>query len=266
MRWIALLGAAAVLSACGGHRAPSPRDQVTAYVGRVNAAEAKMRVPVGAVQEALSEFGHGRLQPATVRRLAGAQATLGRLRRQLAAADPPPQAAQLHKLLLELISREASLAGEIHTLALFDPAFAAVLQPLRKANTDAQAQLEGLRSTPRIAAVLGAYRATIERVRARLGRLTPPAVEKPLYDAQRTRLAGLDAALGSLLSAIRTKDVNASLRAEHELSVATVGVDSLANQRAEQQAVIAYNRAVAALTALGVRVADERNRLQGSLN
>jgi hypothetical protein len=265
VRSAAALIAVVVLAGCGGGHKPTARDKVVDYIARVNMAEQQMRGPVGTAQQAVLEFSQGKYGAATVQRLGHAQATLERLRRRLRASDPPPEAAKLGRLLVQMVGEEASLAGELHQLTLFDPKFAAALRPLPAANARSRKQLQGLKNPVDVAAVIAEYRRSVERSRAALAKLSPPALEKPLYDAQVARLAALDTSLRQLEKALAEKDPKAVAEAEHAVSVASVSSDSAANQRAQRAAVQAYDASVRRLRSLARAVALERNRLQTTL-
>jgi hypothetical protein len=260
-----LVLAALAATGCGGKHTATPRERVSAYIGRVNAIEAQLRAPVGSTQQAVSEFSSGHYGAATIRRLAKAEATLAKLQRRLAAAAPPAEARKLHRLLVSLVAQERSLVAELHTLTLFDPAFTAALGPLAAANAQSQADLKGQTDPAAVAAVVERYRTAVEGSLTALRRLEPPTVERPSYDAQVHRLVALDAALGKLRAAVLAKDPQAAARAEHAIAVASVSTDSTANQAAQRDAVRAYDAAVRRVRTLESRIAVERNRLQVSL-
>lgn len=264
MRRTPLLALVVATTACGGAHHPSARDQVGGYIGRVNIIETGMQQPLLHVQSAVQSFAKHRTNASTAAALAGADATLARLRTRLAAAGPPPQARKLQRLLLELVDRERALAQELRALGTFDPAFAAALGPLAQANQAAQARLHGSHRATEVTSAVLAYRAAVRRARAAAGKLEPPAVERPLYTAQVARLDALDAALTRLLKAVAARDDQGIARAEHAISVASVSPDSTANQRAQRAAVQAFDAQVRSISALVRRIARERDRLQAT--
>ena len=99
----------------------------------------------------------------------------------------------------------------------------------------------------------------------RIRHLRPPAVERPLFEAQLTRLIALSSALAGFEHAVRTHDLTATARFQHAVSVASVSADTHANQLAQRAAVVAYDARVSSVQALATRVQRERDRLQATL-
>lgn len=265
MRILLAVAAVLLLAGCGGSHSATPRDHVSAYLGRERAIVNRSQPALVAVHQALVDFSHHRSSPATAKQLARASATFARLGRELKAANPPPQAAKLNRLLLELVAKQASLTGELRSLIAFEPKFTAALRPVAAANTRARASLAAARTSAAVAAAVGTYRAAVERSLHALRPLDPPALERPLYEAQLQRLAALDAALGHLAAAAAANDAGAATRAEREVNAAAVSSDSRANQVAERDAVVAYDRSVAAIAKLTQQISAERDRLQLTL-
>ena len=268
MQRLAVLAALVLLPACGGstHRAPSAsRAAVTAYLTRVNNTELLMQKPLRAVSTATAAFTHAHNSAATAAVLAGAQGTMDDLYARLVLVTPPAPAKRLHSLLLALVQRQASLAGELHDLTVFNPAFSAAIQPVVAASAQARKALRGTKKTARVAAAIHAYRTAIEGVVVRIRHLRPPAVERPLFEAQLTRLIALSSALAGFEHAVRTHDLTATARFQHAVSVASVSADTHANQLAQRAAVVAYDARVSSVQALATRVQRERDRLQATL-
>lgn len=262
MRALVVLAVAAALTGCGGSHSPSTRDRVSAYLARENAIDAQMQSSLAAVRQAFGDFARNRTSAATRRELANSVATFDRLRLRLSERHPPPAASKLHRLLLRLVTREATLTRELQQLTIFEPAFVRVLRPLAKANAATQSRLAKTKDPASVAATVRSYRAKVQRALRALRPLHPPALERPSFDAQVARLEALDAALGELATAAAAGDTRAAAEAEHEVSVASVSTDSRANQMAEQNAVRAYDRAVAGIATLSQKISAERDRLQ----
>jgi hypothetical protein len=259
----ALLVAVAVLAGCGkSEHKPTARDQVVAYMGRVNVVEYDLRKPLVRVQRAVQAFSKATNRAATIKALGNADVTLERLRAQLAATVPPPPARKLHGLLLDLVDRERLLASELKDVLVFDPAFAAALRPLAAANATAQARLQGPHPLAEVARAVRDYRAAVRRSLTASRALDPPELERPLYDAQVARLVALDRTLGGLLDAITARDAVRIARAQHAVGVASVSSDSTRSQQAERAAIQQFNRDVRAITIVVRQIATERNRLQ----
>ena len=268
MRRLAVLASLVLLTACGGggHRNQSAsRAAVAAYLTRVDNIEAVMNQPLRDVSAATVAFAHSRDPATTAPALARAEQTLLSVSAQLSLAKSPAAAHTLQTLLLQLIGRQAMLAGELHDFAIFNPAFAAAMRPLAQANTTAHAALKGKQKPAQAADQIRAYRVAVAAAVKQVRTLRPPSVERPLYSAQLKRLTLLDTTLAGLERAVRARDVIAAARLEHAVSVASVSSDSRANQLAEQAAANAYNARVASVQALARRVQQERNRLQVTL-
>jgi hypothetical protein len=270
MRRLSVLAALVLLTACGGgshHQTSAARAAVTAYLARVNSTEAEMQKPLQQVSAATRAFTHphGASAATTTVALAQAQRTLIDLYTRLLLVTPPKAAKPLHSLLLRLIQRQASLAGELRELSIFNPAFAATLQPLVAANASARTQLLGTKKPAKVVAALEAYRVAIEDVAQALHKLQPPAVERPLFEAQLARLDALGATIGQLQGAVRAHDPTATAKFQHAVSVASVLSDSTARQKAQRNAVIAYDNRVASVQALARQVQREHDRLQSTL-
>jgi hypothetical protein len=265
---LALLAAVVLLAACGGgggKQTSASRVAVTAYLTRVNQTEKKLDVPLRQVTAAAAAFGHARYSPELTAQLAIAQNTLLGLYAQLVLIKPPATARKLQSLLLQLVQRQAALAGELRKLSVFNPAFGRVMQPLIEANTTASTKLHATKKAADVAAAVLDYKAAIDGAIPSVRRLQPPAMERPLYNAQLTRLEALSATLGQLAAAIRARDLTALAKARHAVSVASVSSDSRPNQIAERTAVLEYNARAASVKALSLAVQREHDRLQVGL-
>jgi hypothetical protein len=262
VRPAALLALAVLLLAgCGdsGRR----HDAVSAYFDRVNVLQSAMAKPLVEVSKANRDFAKGSGDPAKVRaRLARSEHTLTTLRRRLARVEPPADAAQLQKLLLQLFDRERALAHETLQLADFIPAFSAALTPVAPAGRRLKAELGGKGSADEKAAALERYGAAVSSVLRRLTPLDPPPSSRPVWAAQVRTLRQVREAVTALAAALRAKktaDIGPLL---HRFDVAAVGNQSVAAQKAQIAAVKAYNGRVRALDTLATEIARERLRLQ----
>jgi hypothetical protein len=97
---------------------------------------------------------------------------------QLLAANPPPQAAKLQRLLLAVVARQAALTSELRTLEVFEPAFAAALTPVAEANTAARTRLRAAKAPAEVADAVDTYRAAVGRSLKKLRPLRPRAGER----------------------------------------------------------------------------------------
>ncbi|MCW2962872.1 MAG: hypothetical protein JWO17_124 [Actinomycetia bacterium] len=268
MRTIGLLAVAVLLlSACGGAKPhPSPtRGAVSAYITRVDNIEFEMQKPLNSIAVATSSYAQGRPAVKTAAAFATAEITLLDLYSRLILVTPPPPARKLHELVLRLVHRQAALAGDLHDLVSFNPAFVKTLQPLVAANAAARRALRSSKKRSLVAQSVHAFRVSIDDVSRHLHSLHPPAVERPLFDAQVARLAALSASLTQLEDAIRANDPTAIARFQHAVSVASVSSDTRANQLAEREAVLTYNERVASVKTLAQQTMQERDHLQLTL-
>jgi hypothetical protein len=260
-----LVALLALTTACGGSGGNSTRDHVSAYITRVDAIQLAQRHSIVLVQQAVVDFSHGKKPPVVIKHLTSAQATLKNLRAHIAAVAAPPQAQKLRRLVLELFVREAALTTELRDLAVFSPRFADAVRPIAKANLAAKASIASTKDPASVAAAIQQYRAAVRASLVAARKLHPPAVERPLYDAQVARLVALDRSLGQLIKALQARDLNAVARAEHAISVASVSSDSLVAQQAQRAAVMAHNSRAASASSLARRIQLEVNRLQVAL-
>ena len=196
--------------------------------------------------------------------------TIRKLRRELAAVEPPPEAKQLRALLLELLDREVALAQEVAQLGSFVPHFAAALHPLAAADAALKAALaqtaKGKAATKaldaRKATALETYAATLESVIGNVRALHPPPVWEPGYGAQLSALGQLRSSGLALAQAIRANRAGAIPTLLHRFDLAAVADQSVAVQKREVAAVQAYDARITALRALARKIELERVRLQ----
>lgn len=260
-----LVALLALATGCGGSGGSSTRDDVSAYITRVDAIQLRQRQSIVLMQQAVADFSHGKKVPVVIKQLTSADATLKMLRARIAAVAAPPQAQKLHRLVLELFDREAALTTELRDLAVFSPRFADALRPIAEANVAAKASITATKDPKAVAGAVQHYRTAVRTSLVAVRKLQPPAVERPLYDAQVARLVALESSLGQLINALQARDLNAVTRAEHAVSVASVSSDSLVAQQAQRAAVVAYNRRAASVSSLARRIQLELNRLQVAL-
>ena len=179
---------------------------------------------------------------------------------------PPPDAAHLHALLLAFVAHEESIAGEVVQLATFVPAFDATLQELAPASTAVKAVLAAKTATVADkAAALDRYGAALTPIIRQLKALHPPLASRPVWSQQTATLVSVRAAATALAEALRQNQGAAVPALLHRLSEAAAGNQTLAAQRAQIAAVVAYNDRVKSLNTLGSKISDEEARLQRSL-
>jgi hypothetical protein len=266
VRRFAVLAALLALTGCGGHQpSHASRDAVRSYISHVDQIEFRLRKQLAAVSRATANVSKARGTRTAAPALTRTRRTLIGMHDELQRVRPPADARKLHRLLLALVAQEASLAGELRDLSLFNPAFAAALRPLAAANASARSALTSTTKPATVAAAVRVYREAVASAASKVRALHPPPVERPLYDAQLQRLVGLEQSLAQLERAVQARDRTAVARAEHALSVASVSSDTRARQVAQRAAVLTYNARVRQVETLAQRVQRERDRLQRAL-
>lgn len=256
-----------VAAGCGGQ---SQHGQVMSYLKLVNDTEGKLAPAMKAVSTANEAYAKHQAGATVDAGLVKAGRTLQQERRQLAAIPAPKAAEHLRALLLELLDREISLTGELHGLSIFVPRFDGELHPL--VGADAALKRELGRSAKGVAAAkaldsdkakaLESYAAVIDSVVAGLRKLQPPAVWRPAYTSQLSALEELrttGTALAHAITGGRPAVVPSLLR---RFDAASLAGQSLASQRAQIAAVLAYDSRVRSVETIARRIEAERNRLQ----
>ncbi len=262
---VAAFGLLAV-TGCGNGATKKRHDAVTQYILSVDKIQAKLAAPLLAISKANRDFAQNKSDPATIaRKLHVAAAKVDALRLRLAAIDPPPDAAKLQPLLVELAQREVSLAREAAALVLFQPAFSSALRPLSAAGTLLKDALKSKAKPAVKAAALDAYASAIVGVLDRLARLHPPPVSAALYRNQRATLEEVGASATALAQGLRDKHAKNLAALLHRFNAAAVANQSLAAQRSEIQAIHDYDARIRSIDRLAIRVHREQGRLQGAL-
>jgi hypothetical protein len=283
---------ALVAAGCGGGKKRNARQDVANYVQRVNRIETQMRTPLLGVEKAYRRFTTRNLvqsQP----RLARAEKTLRTLERRLKLVPPPPEARRLHRLLLQLLSREVGIAHEVVQLADFLPAFDSALRPLAPAGarlaqslTAAQApqprlvrgtkkqlarararfKAQTLRAQRAQAAAIDLYLGEVRDVERRLRALDPPAVMAPTRDAELSTLVRVETSGAALARALANGEGKKIAALDLRYREAARGGSSIAQQRAQIAAIKAYDRRARNVLKLSIRVQRELARLDRTLH
>jgi len=290
---LAVAAAIALVLGAGGLWAhKSSRGAVDRYVKSVDTVQQQMRLPLTRLMTVYRSFSTHGSAPAVEQRLAEAERTLRTLELRLSALTPPPEAAKLHRLLVRLVEQERTVAQEVDQLARFLPRFNAVVGGSKQANAQLARALavvrppkaHAVRGTPKqIAKARAAYAAaasraaaaqadavaafdrSLARVVGRLRTLRPPPVMAPAYRAQLSSLLATEAAAGALARELRKTNRSRVPLLSRRLSEAARITGSVASQRAEIDAIKAYDRRVQAVGALQQQVQAEVSRLGRTL-
>jgi hypothetical protein len=262
MRRIAVAVALAVLAAgCGSHN--TTRQDVSQYILSVNKIEVKLSRPLVAISKANRDFAQRKSKPAAIAgRLDQAALKVDRLTLQLAKLDPPPEAARLQPLLVELGRHEAALAREVAGMATFLPAYSKTLVPLATLGPQLKKTLNTKGRPNAKAAALETFASGVDGVLAQLSHLrAPPAVQAAYLDQATTLRHVRDSAraLEDALRNNRSKQLPTLLRA---FDAAAIGNQTVAAQQAQIAAIRGYNDRIKGIDRLAIRVHREQVKLQ----
>ena len=267
--WIvAAVVAALVLAALGAtafaERGEGDREEVARYIAAVNRVQGGLAGELARVNATYSSF---RADPATSSEqtagLRRSERTLGLLDQQLRALEVPEDAERLHDSLLLLVELQRSFAREVTQLGVYLPRLAAAEQSLAPAGVRVQRELKASEKPADQARAFGRYAAALERVAARLDRLSAPPVLEPARlseEARLRRLATLGEQLRAAILAGRTKDI--------ERLAARIGRETAAAgaTRSERDAIVAYNERLTRIRNQGTAVTREQLVLQRGLD
>jgi hypothetical protein len=262
--------------------------RVSAYIKEVDGVQQSLGFRLTRLLAAYRGFTTGN-GPRVTSQLAEAERTLRTLERRLRALEPPPEAKQLHRLIVRLAVLDGDVAHEVSQIAVFSPQFGEVVAgaatasrrlstelaavkfptphqvhgtPAELAKARAEYRARAAAAAVAQAAAVERYCAALSRVLARLRALRPPPVLAPELHAQErafvaTRRAGLTLGAG-----LRSNDLSHVPMLSRRFSVAARSAGSVASQRAQIAAIKAYNARVRQVGALGARIRTEVTRLQ----
>ncbi|HEX6131685.1 MAG TPA: hypothetical protein VF044_08120 [Actinomycetota bacterium] len=239
------------------------RAAVSAYIVQVNTTQQALIVQLEQVSRAYRELRlRERPVPGQLERVEAAEETLRGLRTRLAALDAPPEARTLRAGLLELIDLQAGLAAEVAGMVRYLPVqaaenrrLAAATETLRDALTEAEtgaAQREAF----------DVFRAALQRSARTLDEASAPDVLEPSRTgevARLERLATLARQIGQALEDAEAEDVDRLFPQFVQTSAST------GTTKAERDAVIAFNKKLAAVADQRAEVVRERARVDLNL-
>lgn len=280
---VGLLALALAPAGCG-QQAGKQRVAVAAYLKQVQRNLTAFAKPLAAVTKTGSLLAAEQQRGSLLDSLAGAagesslqQATLrlAQLRGELAAIPAPPAAARLRRLLLALDDRQIALARELAGLQVFVPRFSAVLKGLAPATRRLQTVLAAPAVSGTYAAVAVAYElkaaalqrfaATASSTAKALRAIHPPAVWEPAYKTQLASLEGMSSGATHLAQALQSGQAGSFASLMLAFDRAATLSQTVAAQRAQIDAIKAYDRAVQGQNALADKIELERLRLADKL-
>lgn len=252
-----------LLSLIRGDDDEGARDDVAAYIERVNAEQEGLALGLARVNRVYRQFGRGEGGLADdVPDLAAAYGTLVRVRDRVRTLEPPPEAEELHRRIVRLLTAQAALAGEVTQLARYAPQLVAASQGLAAATEALRKDLAAGETTQAQQAAFARYSAALEPLAETLVAVRAPAALEQARLAEIARLRGLAEVAESLRAALERGDAEGVDAAAGRLAVVSAGVGVA---RAQRRGAIAYNREVRELNELRGAVAEEIARLQREL-
>lgn len=259
---VAALLAAIVTAALFFQR--SERDDVTAYIEEVNEVQQASAVRYGAVDRVYREF---RLSPAAAAEqlpeLRSAARTLTALRVRVDRVEAPEDAETLRLRVIAFFRQQETIAKELVAVAEYLPKLSAAERPLADINRRLRQALARSSSLDTQADAVGAYAVRLSRVARALEALEPPPLLAASHGAYVNQLRSYAAASQALQRAVRDNDQAAVDAAVARLRVASVAPPAAA--KAQREAIVAFNKRVSRIAALGLAVERERRRLDEQL-
>jgi hypothetical protein len=239
------------------------RAAVADYIRKVNTSQQAVVLELEQVNKAYRELQlRAKPVPGQLKRVEAAERSLVNLRARLARLPVPRDAARLHSELLRLVELQVAFAHEVVGMVRYLPLQAEEHRKLAAATDRLRAALEGATAGATQRTAFEAYRRAVRAVIGRLERASAPPVLEPSRTGEIERLERLDtlaARLGRALDEQRVEEID-PLFAEFVRASADTGTT-----QAERQAVIAYNRRLAAITDQRTAVSAERTRLDAVL-
>lgn len=239
------------------------RAAVAAYIVQVNTTQQAVVLELEQVNTAYRELRlRAKPVPGQLERVEAAERSLAELRARIARLPVPPEAARLHTKLLRLVELQVAFAGEVAGMVRYLPLQAEESRKVAAATNRLRAALEGAGGGAAQQTAFETFRRAIQAVVRRLERASAPPVLEPARTgeiARLERLGSLAARLGRALEEQRVGEID-RLFADFVRASADTGTT-----QAERQAVIAYNRRLAAITDQRTAVTAERARLDVEL-
>jgi hypothetical protein len=254
---IAALLAAGLTAALLIPRGNTTRSGVAAYIDKVNATGRAFAGDYRGVSKAYQAFTLAPQRSSNqLARLRAAAAKLTKLRVELAAIPAPPAAHGLRKRLIAFYRQQEAVGYELVGITDYVPRLTAAERSLGPASTRMRKALASGRTPAKQAAALGTYGQAVAATVTTLRAIHPPPLFAASHRAQIASLRHSARALANLQHALLTHS-----RAKVKAAVAALQVAPTAKAATSRAAVLAYNRHVARIHALGAAVERERLRL-----
>lgn len=257
-------GVAVVLLGRGeGDDTAERREAVTAYIVELNKTQQVLALELSRVSDAYRELDL-RTNEATgqVRRVEAAETSLRRLRARLASLDAPAEARRLRSLVLGLVDLQLDFAAEVSLLVRYLPVQAREGRRLAAVSVRLNRELGAATDAASQRAAFERYRRSLGGIVRRLEATSAPAVLEPARAEELARLVRLRARslqVGRALAGQDADEVDRVFRGFVRANAPT------GTTRAERDAVVAFNRRLAAINERRARIAAERTRLDIAL-
>ncbi len=264
----AVLAAAAVVAGIslvrdGDDETDARREAVSAYIVELNTAQQASIVELDRVSSTYRRLRVAeRADPAQLRRVEDAEASLRRVRARLAALPAPPEAARLRRELLRLVDLQVGLAEEVAGMVRYLPLQAEQSQRLAAAARKLQAGLEGSPPGAGQRAAFTAFRGELLATIAALERAAAPEVLEPSRTEEIERLRTLAALAQRLGAALDDGDAAEIERLFPQFVRSSTPAGTT---KAERDAVVAFNRRIARIADVREAIAREQERLDLAL-
>jgi hypothetical protein len=236
-----------------------PRDDVSEYIQDVNEAQRPFTTRYGSVNRVYEQFS---LSPETAAQqlpqLRAALRTLTALRVRIERLDAPTEAETLRVRLIAFFRQQETVAKELVSVAAYLPKLRDAEQPLTAVNRRLRTGLRAS-STDAQAEAVGAYAVELVRAARALAAIDAPRLLNASHDAYIAQLRSYAAASRALRRAIRDGDqagVDAAAARLRAASTARPG-----SERAQRDAILAFNERVSRIQRLAGQVERERRRL-----
>ena len=240
-----------------------PRGDVAAYIEQVNAEQEGLALGLARVNRVYQQFGRGKGGLAEdVPDLAASRRTLVLVRDRVRAIEPPPEAEELQRRIVRLLTAQAALAGEVTQLARYAPQLVEASQDVAAATERLRRGLAAGKTATAQQAAFARYAEDLDPVVQALAGARAPASLEGARLVEVARLRGLAALAETLRAALERGDATGVDDAARRLAVVSAGVGVA---RAQRQGALAYNRELRRLNDLRAAVAAEIARLQREL-
>jgi hypothetical protein len=244
------------------HEPKPPRNDVAAYITRVNTLSLSFAQDYKSIEAAYRSFALAPKSPAIQeKRLQGAATHLTTVRVKIAQIPAPPQARVLKQRLIAFFRQQEAVSRELIGVSTYVPRIAAAETVLAPAGQTMRAALKTGGTAAKQAAALGLYATALEHAADAIAAIEPPAIFRASHADQVRRLRRSSVLTRRLSVALAANDRPALDRAVKQL-----GAGSSASTAAARTAIVSYNARVEKIKRLAASVERERSRLDHTMN